>query len=433
MARGVRKLRAERARARQFGARVGRHGETLWPRTACAQLCTSCSRASALLAAAQASASTLEDVIAASPVFFSRPSGASAPRAPARDASAGAGADAGAPPLLLPPPPLRLRRWPLSVQPAAESSLAGADAGLGGAGAAGAAGAAAGALARLPAGLPGAASASSRAAKALTAFIASARGPGSAHRARSTAHAPTRAQEEARCVVAAVPACRLFSVIAGRPWPGTSRPRGWMAHIDARPRCVAAVRSMGRKRERESGGDGGGERETRDDAQPAAQKPRRAERSIGEQTSHIKNKQRRGAIYERLKHKAAVRPRRYLACAALRTLRAARALRSARAWLLRVAFIAAGRVRVHACAARAEKADSTLRGLRRLRFSPGWQEESAREEAAGGGARLRGRPGAAAARRAQGAPRPQRSAAATLHPDALTSSCRRLRTRARRT
>ena len=81
-----------------------------------------------------------------------------------------------------------------------------------------------------------------------------------------------------------------------------------MAHIDARPRCVAAVRSMGRKRERESGGDGGGERETRDDAQPAAQKPRRAERSIGEQTSHIKNKQRRGAIYERLKHKAAVRP-----------------------------------------------------------------------------------------------------------------------------
>ncbi len=71
---------------------------------------------------------------------------------------------------------------------------------------------------------------------------------------------------------------------------------------------------MGRKRERESGGDGGGERETRDDAQPAAQKPRRAERSIGEQTSHIKNKQRRGAIYERLKHKAAVRPRRYLAC-----------------------------------------------------------------------------------------------------------------------
>jgi hypothetical protein len=51
-------------------------------------------------------------------------------------------------------------------------------------------------LARLPAGLPGAASASSRAAKALTAFIASARGPGSAHRARSTAHAPTRVRRK---------------------------------------------------------------------------------------------------------------------------------------------------------------------------------------------------------------------------------------------
>jgi hypothetical protein len=82
---------------------------------------------------------------------------------------------------------------------------------------------------------------------------------------------------------------------------------------------------MGRKRERESGGDGGGERELREDAQPAAQRPRRPECSIGEQTSHIKNKQRRGAIYERLKHKAAVRtlPRHLHA---LRALRAARRL-----------------------------------------------------------------------------------------------------------
>ena len=65
---------------------------------------------------------------------------------------------------------------------------------------------------------------------------------------------------------------------------------------------------MARKRQRDDdGGGGGGEERGGGDEPPAPQRPRRAEKTIGEQTSHIKNKQRRGAIYERLKHKAAVR------------------------------------------------------------------------------------------------------------------------------
>ena len=69
---------------------------------------------------------------------------------------------------------------------------------------------------------------------------------------------------------------------------------------------------MGRKRQRDDDGEGGGggggrERGGSGEEPPTAQKPRRGEKTIGEQTSHIKNKQRRGAIYEKLKHKAAVR------------------------------------------------------------------------------------------------------------------------------
>ena len=70
---------------------------------------------------------------------------------------------------------------------------------------------------------------------------------------------------------------------------------------------------MARKRQRdddgEGGGGGGGGERGGGDEPSAPQRPRRAEKTIGEQTSHIKNKQRRGAIYERLKHKAAVRAR----------------------------------------------------------------------------------------------------------------------------
>ena len=66
---------------------------------------------------------------------------------------------------------------------------------------------------------------------------------------------------------------------------------------------------MGRKRGRDDGGDGGGggggagqEAEA-----PPSTRPRRPELSVGERTSHIKNKQRRGEVYDRLRHKAAVR------------------------------------------------------------------------------------------------------------------------------
>ncbi len=70
---------------------------------------------------------------------------------------------------------------------------------------------------------------------------------------------------------------------------------------------------MGRKRDRDAGGDaGGGDEPSRaggggEEGERAAQRPRRAEPSIGERTSHIKNKQRRGEVYEKLRHKAKAR------------------------------------------------------------------------------------------------------------------------------
>jgi hypothetical protein len=81
----------------------------------------------------------------------------------------------------------------------------------------------------------------------------------------------------------------------------------------------------GSERKRERGG-GGGERGggggSHDGGAPAS-RPRRPELSVGERTSHIKNKQRRGEIYDRLRHKAAVRSalRRAAACAHTPSLR----------------------------------------------------------------------------------------------------------------
>ena len=172
LARGVAQLRGrERSRACLRAVRAHDQNKRRERRTTCVQLCSSCSRASALPAAAAASASALAAVIAGSACFLSRL--AASPARPAvRPASAPAGAAAGVPPLLLPPPALRLRRWLLSVQPAWEASSLGASAGLGAAALGGAGGGAAGALPRLPAGLAGAASASKSAAKALAAFIA---------------------------------------------------------------------------------------------------------------------------------------------------------------------------------------------------------------------------------------------------------------------
>ena len=63
---------------------------------------------------------------------------------------------------------------------------------------------------------------------------------------------------------------------------------------------------MGKRKEREGEGGGGGAKKKRP-REPKVVTPDTGP-TIGQQTSYIKNKQRRGQVLEELKHKKKVRP-----------------------------------------------------------------------------------------------------------------------------